>query len=267
MNSSKTRRCVGIGALALMLALPGSSLLHANEAQPTLAPAGATDVAEYSWTGFYLGAHVGYGWGQGGRGDAVPVAGTGSFGIPVIPLSPAADGMLEGLQVGYNYQIYCLVLGIEDNFSITDMSGSKNISPVPQNSLIPVPSFMTSRMKTDWLDTLCLRAGITPVDRLLLYGKGGLAVGQVSYSADANFPLPLASYPASFSETKWGWIAGAGAEYAISQHWSVRLEYLFYDLGNESKTANALNPVAYSPLRYSWQTAAQTVNLGVNYKF
>lgn len=263
MNSSKTSRCMGIGALALMIALPGSSLL-ADEAQPALAPAGASDAAPYTWTGFYVGAHLGYGWGQGGRGDAVPLPDPVSFGIPVVPLSPAASGMLEGLQLGYNYQVGRFVLGVEDDFSVTDMSGSKNISPVAINGGGTIPGFMTSRIQTDWLDTLCLRGGFTPVQRLLLYGKGGVAVGQVSYGADTSFTG--LDYPVSLSETKWGWIAGAGAEYAISRHWSVRLEYLYYDLGNEAAIGNASDGRPFA-MRYSWQTAAQTVNLGVNYKF
>ncbi len=57
----------------------------------------------YNWTGFYVGAHVGYGWASSGLGDL--------------------DGFLGGVQAGYNWQFSRnWVFGIEGDISATDMN-------------------------------------------------------------------------------------------------------------------------------------------------
>ena len=58
-----------------------------------------------------------------------------------------------------------------------------------------------------------------PGDKLLLYGTGGLAYGNVDYSAQTNFGTTFfhgSSYPVNFTETKTGWTAGGGIEYGPS---------------------------------------------------
>ena len=88
----------------------------------------AADVAPVpvpDWTGFYLGVHGGYGFGDQdwtlvdnpGRGTPA------SLGEEVA--SPDLDGFLGGAQVGFNYQIDSLVLGLEGEFSFADISGSE----------------------------------------------------------------------------------------------------------------------------------------------
>ena len=69
---------------------------------------------------------------------------------------------------------------------------------------------------------------------MLFYGTGGLAVGQSNYSANIRRTAILLNFnvPASATETKIGWTIGAGAEYALPNNWSVKAEYLYYDLGS-----------------------------------
>jgi outer membrane immunogenic protein len=71
-------------------------------------------VAVFNWTGFYVGAHVGGGWGDK---DWVAV-GVGPLG------SHDIDGFLGGGQIGFNYQVGAWVLGAEVDFSWADLDGS-----------------------------------------------------------------------------------------------------------------------------------------------
>jgi outer membrane immunogenic protein len=79
---------------------------------------------------------------------------------------------------------------------------------------------------------------------------------------------------ASFSETRAGWTAGAGAEWLFFPRWSAKLEYLYYDLGNVSFNAGVLN-AAFSNgfVRYGISPEVSTrfngsiARVGVNYHF
>ena len=68
----------------------------------------------------------------------------------------------------------------------------------------------------------------------------GFAYGNVDYSANTNFDNGI-TYPVDFTETKTGWTAGGGVEYALTNHWTVRAEYLHYDLGDASRTQPQLS--------------------------
>jgi len=102
----------------------------------------------FSWTGFYIGGHVGYGW-----GDA-DVTGAGvTFDI---------DGVFGGAQLGYNWQMSPnWVFGIETDLSASDIGAAG--------------------FTVDWFGTTRLRLGYA-WDRMLLYVTGGIAYG----STDAN---------------------------------------------------------------------------------
>ena len=78
----------------------------------------------------------------------------------------------------------------------------------------------------------------------------------------------MASYPAAFSKMETGWTVGGGAEWALNQNWSLKLEYLYYKLGTETATAQRA-PVVTPPfqMQYIWQTTAQIARVGVNYRF
>jgi outer membrane immunogenic protein len=74
-----------------------------------------------------------------------------------------------------------------------------------------------------------LRFGITPTDRWLIYATGGFAVAGVGASVNAP-GIGLFSQ----TQTRWGWAVGGGAEAAVDQNWSVKIEYLYVDLQNQN---------------------------------
>src|SRR3954468_16487436 len=73
-------------------------------------------VTAYNWTGFYVGGHFGYGWSTLTGTD--PTDGTVSDG--------KLKGILGGAQLGYNYQIGSIVLGVEGDFSFSDVKNVDN---------------------------------------------------------------------------------------------------------------------------------------------
>jgi len=66
------------------------------------------------------------------------------------------------------------------------------------------------------------------------------------------------------SGTNSGWTAGGGLEYAWSNRWSVKAEYLFVDLGSKSLTYPITLAVSQSTT--SSEFKANIIRFGVNYK-
>ncbi len=105
---------------------------------------------DYTWTGFYLGAHIGYGWSTGDTSfEALPSP--ARFGaLETQKFSSDADGIFGGGQVGYNYQWNKLVFGFEGDFSGSDFEGTKHRSPIAQFGGGTTPGTLTAHEDTDW---------------------------------------------------------------------------------------------------------------------
>ncbi|MGY2902641.1 outer membrane protein [Bradyrhizobium sp. URHC0002] len=258
-------------ALLVISALAFSSMAAsaADMAMRTKAPPIVVDPS-YNWSGFYIGGNVGYGWGDADT-SFNPLPSAAAFvNLAPTTLAPDPQGVVGGVQAGYNWQAGKFVFGLEADIQASDIHGNALVTPIIQNSGAPFPGagFLAASQRIDWFGTVRARAGFTPVDRLLLYVTGGLAYGNVSYNAQTDFrPGGTIQYPASFSRTKTGWTAGAGAEWAFAQNWTAKVEYLYIDLGNESTIAN---PVPANPpfqVGYNWRTTEQIARVGLNYKF
>jgi len=231
---------------------------------PPLAPA-------YSWTGWYIGAHVGYGWTDGDvsvgfsdPGGLGNVAATVAAGALPVTFSPDRDGILGGVQLGYNWHVSPnWVFGIEADISATDWSGSQRRSTAIA-PFFPLTTFATQ--DTDWLGTLRGRLGYAN-NNWLFYGTAGLAVGHTSYSyGQSNI---AGGGPVNFtgtdSSTDAGWVAGLGVEYGWS-NWSARLEYLHFDLGNHS-FVTILNSAPTTTFTPNFENSGDIVRFGINYRF
>ena len=236
------------------------------------APAPTTS---YNWKGGYVGGHAG--WGRGRANTSfTPLPNATQF-IDMTPttLRPKPSGFNGGAQGGYNWQTGRFVIGGEADISWSRMSGTATVTPIIKNNGTPFPGagFLTAHQDTKWFGTLRGRMGITPTPRVLLYGTGGLAYGHVNYSANADFrpgvptPILFFQYPVSLSKTKTGWTVGGGVEVGIKKHWSWKAEYLYYDLGNQSITANPIPANPPFQVAYRWETKAHTFNAGINFRF
>ncbi len=108
------------------------------------------------------------------------------------------------------------------------------------------------------------RVGILPIPDLLVYGTGGLAYGQVSYTGNFIYGCTGCgkSYPATDSTTRLGWTAGTGAELHVWDNFSVKLEYLYYDLGRHSITSNPVFTNTPYQSHYNFDTRGSIMRVG-----
>jgi outer membrane immunogenic protein len=190
----------------------------------------------FSWTGFYVGATGGYGW---GTGDQTAGVGSATFNIPfstgggmpgtVAPVN--IKGGVAGGQIGYNYQVANWVIGLEVAAAWTDIEGSTTAGLT-----FPLAKGGTSTSTATWNSKLNWQATATPRlgwawNQWLFYGKGGLAAGGADLSV-----AQVSGTGGAIAATKQrvGWTAGAGIEYALNRNWILGVEYDFVDLGTQN---------------------------------
>lgn len=128
-------------------------------------------VAVYDWTGFYVGGNVGYGWGEntdpglslvnpGNDGGITTFLTTGfpgfSSGNQFPNLHP--DGVLGGLQIGYDRQFGSWVLGAVADIQAADFKDSRTIF----TSFAATAADTTERLsaKITWFGTVRAKAGV-----------------------------------------------------------------------------------------------------------
>ena len=166
----------------------------------------------YSWSGFYLGGHVGYGRAHGDISVRDPGTATAS---------PSLGSLFGGLQFGYNYVLPSrLLIGVETDISF----------PNSYPSDAEVWAGTTSRSilveQLDYIATLRGRFGYA-FDKTLLYATGGFAVSSGHFVRTD----PVSGDDESHPGLRTGWVAGGGVEYAFQQNWNARLEYLYSRFG------------------------------------
>ncbi|MGD0400823.1 MAG: outer membrane protein [Syntrophobacteraceae bacterium] len=224
----------------------------------------ATDT--YNWTGFYGGLNAGL-----VANDSSYTAGPAGLLAKELPPEELPfvthSGNLNncsatfGGQVGYNYQCGCFVYGLETDFNYNGSS----TSVTGPTFLFPGGTY-TGNQQIDYFGTLRARLGYTPANRLLLYVTGGLAYGDVSSSTTSYTPVGL--FYGSSSGMQAGWTAGFGTEYAITNCWSIKLEYLYIDLGSTSYTSGFPDiPGVGAVYSTNVDTAQHIMRVGFNFKF
>ena len=278
---------IGFATIALVVATGASA---ADLAPRMYAKAPIIPPVVYDWNGFYIGGNVGYGWGRASTdgnqtgtqsvSEFTAIGGTLLPGFPVVtPLGTVpltgranANGVIGGGQAGYNWQRGTWLFGLEADIQGSDERGSADVCIVAGCAI--GTGVLTANYKLDWFGTARGRVGFLPTDRVLLYATGGLAYGEVSATA------PL--IPLSWGSTRAGWTVGAGAEAAIDHNWSIKLEYLYMDLGNvggSSTTATNVVTQLGVPIRFNTVTTTaltsafntrftdNILRVGVNYRF
>jgi opacity protein-like surface antigen len=172
-----------------------------------------------NWTGAYIGAQGGYGWGKTQWPDL--------FGaVPPFGNLPRSDnsGWLAGGTAGVNAQSGRFVFGVEGEILATGIKGNFSGSDAAFGAPGAVVN-STFSSKIDWLALASARAGFAVGDRLMLYGKGGLAIAEEQHTATATQNIPAISVNLSGKAVHTGAVVGAGGEYAFAPNWSVKAEY------------------------------------------
>jgi outer membrane immunogenic protein len=231
-------------------------------------------VRTYRWTGLYAGVNLGGSKGVSALRTSVEAPGDyftrqdisqiGDLGS--VDSSPT--GFTGGVQVGYNYQHESIVMGLEADLNALQLSdtqkqtGSYNSSPATKFAI-------SQSIHTDWLVTVRPRLGVV-LDRLLVYGTGGVALTQFKYDEEYTDTFGVGHRKTeSFSETRLGWTIGGGVEYALRENWSLKGEYLYADFGKLSETSALVVAVngGADHFNHSATFNVHLVRLGLNYRF
>lgn len=249
----KTLLLAGTAVLALATA-PAMAADLSSKPYPVKAPVAVVPV--FSWTGFYLGANAGYGWGDASGNVAV------DGGLYSASYSP--DGFFGGGQVGYNFQFENnVVLGVEADIEFGDLND--NFSYLDAGTIDDVGFDVTTGVKVEYFGTVRGRLGYA-IDNFLPYVTGGFAWARTKFDSSLLLDEPIdgvSGLSSNASNTSYGWVVGAGLEYAFTPNWTAKVEYLYADLGSDTYSATYLGEVYNT----SVDLKIQTVKLGVNYKF
>jgi outer membrane immunogenic protein len=246
ISGKRLEVCMNSRAFVGGIALAAGSVVclcsaHAADLPRARAPAPMAPVAYvpavYNWSGFYVGGNLGAGFADSSWSDPF----TGAHN------DFSKSGFIGGGQIGANVQFNALVLGIEGDFDWTGLKGSSHDSL--GNAI---------NTNTQWTSTVTGRVGAA-FDRLLVYGKGGVA-----FAHDKDSLTDIVGNAASASLTRTGWTAGAGLEYAFAPNWSAKIEYDYLSFGPD--TVNLATPhfPAYSA---NPSLNVQEVKAGINFKF
>ncbi len=279
---------------AALMATPALAADMAVKAPPARA-------AVWSWAGCYIGVNGGVGWNKGNThyndpntaGDPInflPTI-TASVGLPT-PSGTGGTGGLGGGGAGCNWQSQQWVYGLEADIDGGRVAGNQTTSVTeppgfglgvsPTTALLSPTGTASESTQLNWLSTIRGRVGLTVNDRLLLFATGGLAIGGVTSQGSVNVANPNVqiTWSGSHSAVNAGFAIGGGAEWAFANQWTVKAEYLWYDLGSVSHPLNcaSVSPVLFTSCSATpgpFATLGNAVSsihgsilrLGINYKF
>ena len=250
-------------------------------------PAAAADLplkaplkaAPWTWSGFYIGGHAGYGWSHDPLSSANDPFFLGKF-PGYGPAGFDGQGWLAGFHAGANWQDGKIVGGLEIDLSATGIQGSSTATVGPVFDPGPPGGALNSATSTyagkfEWLGSARGRLGYLATPDILLYGTAGPA--WTHYTRDENLLttrqlLGFGTTDGVFSNTsyanwRFGWVAGIGGEMRLfNSNWLARLEYLHYDFGRSETSAVSMYYAGPWP-RTGGHLTADVVRAGLSYKF
>jgi outer membrane immunogenic protein len=190
----------------------------------------------YDWTGFYVGGNVGGHWGSdkisttSGTFDSDPAAGAAIDVASPVTLNP--QGLIGGVQGGYNLEGSGGVFGIEVDASWLGGTASRSLSDIAG-----LGDTLTNSVQATFLSTLRMRWGTTVIsDRSLLFITAGFAFETLKTADTIGHNGNSSFTSTSGSTTEPGLTAGAGFEYAITDNLSAKAEYLFIAIKDVNTT-------------------------------
>jgi outer membrane immunogenic protein len=258
----------------LLASAAATSAFAADLPSRKFAPAAPVYTPAFSWTGFYAGLNAGASFNHGSTGVNAP-----ANWFDIIDFgggwkrSEDDVNFTGGAQLGYNYQMGSFVLGGEADFNYANIETKySGFGVIPLGTNAASDNSFNAKSKVEWFGTARARLGFTPMERLLVFATAGLAYGNVKSSTTEAWTIynnGVASgseaWSGSKSGTRYGWTVGGGAEYAVTNNLSVKAEYLYVDLGDNTYWTR---DVGGTPIvRISNDTKFSVVRAGVNYRF
>jgi outer membrane immunogenic protein len=264
----------------VLIAILGAGAFATSATAADLMPYYKAPLPIATWTGIYAGVNLGW---YGSADDTLTNTGTdsGTSGLGsalaagLIPglVNISHSGLIGGVQGGFNWQVYPnWVVGIEADFDGTTGSGKTVVAASPGNAVFPPFSTVFSRGLED-VGTIRARVGWLSSPTWLWYATGGLAYGQTKLAsawlcpACAPMIAPDLNYAQTSTPVAVGWTAGGGVEWRFAPAWSLKLEYLYVDLGSTTNTIgyNYL-PFFGSTLSTKMNDRDDVVRAGLNYR-
>lgn len=258
------RSSYSLAAVGLMGALTATTAAHA---QPQ----------DYDWSGAYLGGSLGAAHSRASFDASTSDGFPGSYFTPPDPeqIAEAADKsasqsrLSAGLFGGYGQQFDQLYLGVEAGVNSLSFDDSSSSGGIYESA--PIASYNNNiSVKADWQASLRARVGWAE-KRWLAYLTGGVAATRIRMDATFSDTLGTRAFGNdSDNDTKLGWVIGLGGEYAISESWTIRGEYLYADYGKADTTALVTNPAfptLANDLKSSVDLKTQILSVGVSYHF
>jgi outer membrane immunogenic protein len=213
----------------------------------------------YIWSGFYIGGHVGHGWGEEVWSLPEPIPNTTFFGSAGLP-DQSPSGLLAGGQIGVNFQIGPWVFGVEGKVSWADLE---------DNSTRVLSSVATAdfRSRVEYLGDVTARLGYTIQPTVLLYLKGGVAFDSSRLDSALTI-LSQTSATVTLQQDRIGWTIGGGVEWALAGPWSFKIEYQYMDFGSDTDNATFTVPGEGSfTVPVTLEQDIHLVRVGINYRF
>lgn len=208
------------------------------------------------WGGFYIGATAGGEFGHSEDADL------DHYNL----LTPQQwgyhqDGVSVSEQMGYNWQCGHFVFGPEVEVGYMDLRG-EGVEP-------GIPGDTFGKSKSDLFATFRGRVGLA-FGCWMLYGTGGgIGVNYTTQVIDTAVVVNgLDKIDAHRENFEFGYTAGGGVERMFNMwghRWSVKAEYLYFDLGNQGFSATSAN--GFGPYHWRGDTAGHIVRAGFNYHF
>ncbi len=214
-------------------------------------------VAAFSWSGFYLGANMGYGTGHMSADAAFAGAGLGA----TADLGTNVKGFVYGGQLGYNWQMGQFVYGIEADMNFSNQKGSTSVA-----CLAVAGCLLTADSKIKSFETIRGRFGYTIFDRSMIYLTAGWARLSTRTTVTATVGGVSATVLDS-SNSNNGWAAGFGYEQMIWDHWSYKLEYLYMSASNSLASVTIPAAVGGGTASLSGKVTDNLFRVGLNYHF
>jgi opacity protein-like surface antigen len=242
-----------------------------------MSSAQAQTFQDYDWSGPYIGASLGAAHNRASFDASTSDGFVGSYFTPPDPEQIAGEAdksasrsrLSAGLFGGYGQQFDRLYLGLEAGLNSLSFDESTSSGGIYESNT--TASFTNEvSVKSDWQASLRARVGWTE-KRWLAYLTGGLAASRIRMDATFSDNLATGAFgSASDNDTKLGWIIGLGGEYALSESWTIRAEYLYADYGKADTTAVVTNsnyPTLANDLKSSVDLKTQILSVGVAYRF
>ena len=258
-------------ALFVAVSIIGVASMASAADLPTKAPVKAAPVVmPYSWTGLYVGANGGYGWG-----------GSQDWYIASGPFIGSGDtkGGLAGGQIGYNWQFNeRWVVGAQFDGDWADINGNaNNVFLDGRCSAGESDQSANCNTKIKSLFTLTGRLGYLPWQNTLVYGKAGIAWTSIDLNVNNVIDItggtcgPIGTNQGGYntnSHTKTAFTAGVGIEQRLWDRLSFFGEYDYVDVTGTSTDLNI--GAGGCTGNFTSTTSLKPINLvkfGINYKF